>query len=98
MPKVQYYSPKRRAIMKRGDDIPPLHLYEMYDWICHLCKEDIDPMLRFPNKRAATMDHLIPLSRGGTHTWDNVAPAHRDCNEAKADSLTLSPMRGTMAV
>jgi 5-methylcytosine-specific restriction endonuclease McrA len=36
-----------------------------------------------------TLDHIIPLSKGGTHTWDNVRPAHRRCNELKGDRLYL---------
>ncbi len=28
-------------------------------------------------------DHIIPLSRGGTHTLDNVVPACRSCNSSK---------------
>jgi 5-methylcytosine-specific restriction endonuclease McrA len=36
---------------------------------------------------AATIEHIIPLCVGGTHTWDNVAPAHAMCNFKKGDSL-----------
>ncbi|MBU6428998.1 MAG: HNH endonuclease, partial [Cyanobacteria bacterium REEB65] len=35
------------------------------------------------SKDGPTMDHLIPLSRGGGHTADNVAPACRHCNLVK---------------
>jgi 5-methylcytosine-specific restriction endonuclease McrA len=34
---------------------------------------------------ATSIDHVIPRSRGGTHTWDNVVAACRRCNHAKAD-------------
>lgn len=30
-----------------------------------------------------TMDHIVPLSRGGSHTADNVVPACRPCNSKK---------------
>ena len=30
-----------------------------------------------------TIDHIIPLSKGGTHTWDNVQLAHNSCNSRK---------------
>lgn len=33
-----------------------------------------------------TMDHVIPLSRGGHHTASNVVPACQPCNNAKAAS------------
>lgn len=34
---------------------------------------------------ATSIDHVVPRSRGGTHTWDNVVAACRRCNHAKAD-------------
>ncbi len=32
-----------------------------------------------------TRDHVVPVSRGGTDTWDNVVTACRLCNTRKAD-------------
>lgn len=32
-----------------------------------------------------TQDHVIPLSKGGLHTADNVVPACRPCNSGKKD-------------
>lgn len=37
--------------------------------------------------RAETLDHVVPRSRGGLHTWDNVVAACRPCNVHKADRL-----------
>lgn len=37
--------------------------------------------------RAETMDHVVPRSRGGLHTWDNVVAACRRCNAKKRDRL-----------
>ena len=34
---------------------------------------------------ASSIDHVVPRSRGGTHTWDNVVAACGRCNHAKAD-------------
>ena len=34
---------------------------------------------------ATSLDHVVPRSRGGTHTWDNVVSACRRCNHIKAD-------------
>lgn len=34
---------------------------------------------------AENIDHVIPRSRGGTHTWDNVVAACRTCNTRKED-------------
>lgn len=34
---------------------------------------------------AENIDHVIPRSRGGTHTWDNVVAACKPCNARKED-------------
>jgi len=34
---------------------------------------------------ATSLDHVVPKSRGGPHTWDNVVSACGRCNHAKAD-------------
>ena len=36
-----------------------------------------------------SMDHVIPLSRGGRHTIGNLLPACRSCNSSKGDSLLI---------
>jgi len=36
-----------------------------------------------------TQDHLIPLSRGGPHTAENVAPACWPCNASKHNKTTI---------
>lgn len=33
----------------------------------------------------ATMDHVVPLNRGGDHSGSNVVPSCRRCNRAKSD-------------
>lgn len=40
---------------------------------------------QYCGSRAETVDHVVPRSRGGTHTWDNVVAACRPCNLRKAD-------------
>lgn len=34
-----------------------------------------------------SIDHIVPLSKGGKHSWDNVQLAHHRCNTLKNDSL-----------
>ena len=35
-----------------------------------------------------SIDHVKPVSKGGSHTWDNIKLAHRGCNLVKRDSDT----------
>ena len=48
-------------------------------------------------KRADTIDHVVPRSRGGTHSWDNCVAACRLCNSRKADRL-IEELGWTLAV
>jgi 5-methylcytosine-specific restriction endonuclease McrA len=42
---------------------------------------------QYCNAAAESIDHIIPRSRGGTHTWENVVAACRPCNSKKRDRL-----------
>jgi 5-methylcytosine-specific restriction endonuclease McrA len=37
------------------------------------------------SKKQLTIDHIIPRSKGGTHTWENVVIACESCNCSKSD-------------
>jgi 5-methylcytosine-specific restriction endonuclease McrA len=41
--------------------------------------------LRRPSPWSVSLDHIVPVSKGGTHTRDNVQAAHLRCNQAKGD-------------
>ena len=38
-------------------------------------------------RRAETIDHVVPRSRGGGHTWENCVACCATCNHRKADRL-----------
>ena len=42
---------------------------------------------QYCGKPAENIDHVVPRSRGGTHSWDNVVAACRPCNTRKEDRL-----------
>jgi 5-methylcytosine-specific restriction endonuclease McrA len=44
---------------------------------CYLCEREVED----PNE--IHFDHVIPLSRGGTHTFDNLKVTHGSCNLKK---------------
>lgn len=39
------------------------------------------------SKKKLTLDHVIPRSKGGQHSWDNVVAACEQCNGQKGDKL-----------
>lgn len=80
---VRKYSPKRRRLYREGEEIDRFAVFERDGWICCVCDTLIDRTLRFPNEMAATLEHIVPLALGGTHTWDNVGTSHAKCNWLK---------------
>lgn len=40
---------------------------------------------QYCGRTAENVDHVVPRSKGGTHTWDNVVAACKRCNSAKED-------------
>jgi 5-methylcytosine-specific restriction endonuclease McrA len=48
-------------------------------------------------RRAETIDHVIPRSRGGQHAWENCVASCTICNHRKADRL-LEELGWTLAV
>ena len=46
-----------------------------------------DHRCQYCGRRADSIDHVRPRSRGGAHTWDNVVAACRRCNTRKRDQL-----------
>ncbi|MCI5131469.1 MAG: HNH endonuclease [Candidatus Electrothrix sp. EH2] len=50
------------------------------DGICSYCRR------KFPVKEL-TMDHIIPLSRGGRSSKGNLVPCCKECNTAKKTEL-----------
>lgn len=48
-------------------------------------------------RRAETIDHVHPRSRGGKHVWENCVASCMTCNHSKADRL-LSELGWTLSV
>ncbi|MBQ7146009.1 MAG: HNH endonuclease [Lachnospiraceae bacterium] len=55
---------------------------------CALCGQEVDKNLKYPHPMSASVDHIIPLQKGG-HPSDlaNLQLAHLYCNRQKAAKL-----------
>ncbi|MCG3808923.1 HNH endonuclease [Psychrobacter sp. Ps4] len=81
---------RRRARIRntKNDPIDPFDVFDAADWRCYLCGKSTPKSLRGTyDNRAPELDHIKPLSKGGTHTMDNVACCCRECNRIKSDDL-----------
>lgn len=50
--------------------------------VCHYCQQAVKPS-------DLTMDHVVPLARGGKSTKGNLVPACKDCNTKKRKMLPM---------
>lgn len=74
---------REEAAIERFD---PLEVYERDHWHCGICGQEVDPEVLHPDAMSASLDHVVPLSRGGDHTRDNSVLAHLICNILKSAS------------
>lgn len=81
---IGYAREKGATILHRID---PINVFSLHNWRCATCGCDTPESLKGTNHPSApTLDHIIPLSRGGQHTMDNLQCLCRDCNTAKGDA------------
>lgn len=53
-------------------------------FICQYCGVSV-------TKNSATLDHVIPTSHGGRHTWDNCTTSCGPCNSKKSNNTEIKP-------
>lgn len=84
----------RRRCKKHGvyydSSVTRIKVAKRDHYVCQICGKVCDPN----DKRWGafgpdypTLDHIIPLARGGAHTWDNVQCACAICNSEKRDLI-----------
>ena len=67
---------------KAGVDWDFIDLRDVYSkasGICGICGQPV-------SFETFTIDHIVPMSRGGSHLLENLQPAHGECNSRKGDS------------
>lgn len=76
---------KRRSIQKASTRGLTAYqwrqLKRAYDGLCAYCLE----------RPGTQPDHVVPLTKGGTHTRDNIVPCCPECNQAKLDRTDWVP-------
>ena len=83
-----YYAPVDPALLKRERE--KARALRASAWwkrristgTCSYCRRSV-------GVRALTMDHLVPLGRGGRSVRGNVVPACKDCNDRKKALLPI---------
>lgn len=78
----------KRKARKRGasemENVMPVEIFERDHWRCVSCRCTTPRELIGTNHgNEPTLDHVVPLARGGTHTSGNLQLLCRDCNTLK---------------
>lgn len=80
------HSRKTNARRRTGKDARYITIQSVIDRdgaVCYLCLSPVNIGAPNTDPMQATIEHVIPLSRGGEHVWENVRIACRDCNRRK---------------
>lgn len=80
---------RRRRAQKKGAElrhrVEAEVVYARDGYVCRLCDESTVP--GGPYALRPSVDHIVPLIRGGEHSYINVQTAHCKCNSMKGDRL-----------
>lgn len=55
-------------------------VFERDGWRCGLCGGHVEP-------EDASLDHVVPLSKGGEHSYANTQCTHWKCNNTKGAKI-----------
>lgn len=84
-------SDHRKRARRYGVTYQPVNkqkVYERDEWRCYLCGCEVFRSKTY-HPQQATVDCVIPLSKGGGYTYDNVKTCCMMCNASKSDSIFL---------
>lgn len=78
------------------DDYHPSEIFARDKGVCHLCGNEVVGAAwwretgEVPPRTCWNVEHVVPVCRGGTDGWDNVAVSHVSCNAEKPDDVAAS--------
>jgi 5-methylcytosine-specific restriction endonuclease McrA len=81
---------KRKAIIRKVtiEKVDPFVVFDRDGWKCKMCGIDTPKELRGTIKsNAPELDHVMPISKGGSHSYMNTQCSCRKCNQVKSDKI-----------
>jgi len=82
--KVNERMRKRLLKGEQYEAIDVIKVFEAWNWTCAYCNIPTPKELKGLNvEQSPELDHIMPLSKGGTHTYSNVVCSCMRCNRRK---------------
>jgi predicted Zn-ribbon and HTH transcriptional regulator len=82
------HSTHRKRAKLYGCEYEPVNRSKVFQrdgYVCQICHEPTSREYDHADPWSPTIDHIIPMSKQGGHTYDNVQCAHAFCNSVKCD-------------
>lgn len=79
---------ERLASGENVERYDPIGIAERDGWTCSLCGNPIPQGVSHKDPLSLSMDHVVPLSKGGDDTVANIRAAHMGCNAAKGNRVS----------
>jgi len=84
---------KRKALVRGAtiEKVDPIKVFEYDQWTCMICVKPTPKEKRGTYELdAPELDHIVPLAKGGAHSYANTQTLCRSCNMKKSDTLVPS--------
>lgn len=93
--KVRIIANRRRARIAKVAYHPiiPRDVFDRDGWRCYICGIEVFDLKSKTALNKAELEHVIPLSRGGEHTMENLKCSCRRCNALKGVRRTPEEVR-----
>jgi len=84
---VRAYCQARRARLMDAyvEAVDPAVVFERDGYTCQRCGQQLSPESQYPSRNYPTVDHIVPLTRGGEHSYANVQTMCMGCNSEKGN-------------
>jgi hypothetical protein len=80
---------RRRIQAARVEPVDRIEVFDRDKWRCQIC--GIETIRQPYTDKSAELDHVVPLSRGGEHSYANTQCACRRCNSLKGAGFAAMP-------
>ncbi|MCP4601707.1 MAG: HNH endonuclease [Proteobacteria bacterium] len=82
---------RRRAHRLRSAYVEPVNVKVLHardGGVCQICGGKVDIDLPYPHPKSASIDHIVPVSKDGEHSYKNTRLTHFMCNVYRGNDNT----------